>query len=350
MPVLIYIILQWLPRKWTYQICYLMYRWLIMMYFLFWLAVTISHAVESLQFKYLIFLTHWGFLAWNSYLLLSTITVTLAFLQDKWRSSNPQATRFGWEESEVGCCGAIASSKSDTVVDSDYGDCFKLEAKDSNAVGSVDGMDSWNELNCGKEEMDVANSDAARSSKTELESGYCRESHAKETSLRTVHKAQWVFFLIGGEYAVIITVLYWVLFTDHDCGHEQNLYSVDSLHLHMINGIFAVVELWISEIPVRLYHAVYSIAFGCVYVLFTAAYYAAGGKDPQGNRFIYPFLDYESRPMAAVCLAVSCAVLFVGAVHFIFFLQYIVRKHITNWIQCPKRQQQCMKGKGSSLI
>ena len=154
-----------------------------------------------------------------------------------------------------------------------------------------------------------------------------------------LHKIQWALFLIGGEYAVVITILYWVLFTDHNCGHQQNLYSVDSLHLHMINGIFAVVELWISGIPVRLYHALYSIAFGCAYVIFTAVYYAAGGQDPEGNRFIYPFLDYGSCPMAAVALAVSCAVLFVGAVHFIFFLQYIVRRHVSGWMYQP----QCAK-------
>ncbi len=327
-----------------------------MMYFLFWLAVTISHAVESIQFKYLIFLTHWGFLAWNSYLVLSAITITLAFLQHRWYSSQPHAARLDQEESdwnegtELGCCGINTStSKSDTTIaHCDYGDCFREIVNDSATVKSVNGMDNWNDLSCGKEEKDAVatNSDATTSCKTKP--GCCRKSTATAPTVRTVYKIQWVLFLIGGEYAVVITVLYWVLFTDHNCGHEQNLYSIDSLHLHMINGIFAVVELWISGIPVRLYHALYSIAFGCGYVLFTAVYYAAGGKDPEGNRFIYPFLDYESCPMAAVGLAVSCAVLFVGAVHFIFFLQYIVRKHITGWIQCPR--QQCVKGKGSSLI
>ena len=182
---------------------------------------------------------------------------------------------------------------------------------------------------------------------TKTETGGCCKSSITSPPVRTLHKLQWLLFLIGGEYAVVITALYWVLFTgNHNCaGHEHNLFSIDSLHLHMINGVFAVVELWATGIPVRLYHAVYSITFGCSYILFTAVYYAAGGKDTEGNRFIYPFLDYGSCPIAAVCLAVSCAVFLVGAVHFIFFLQYVVRRHITNWIQHSRLF--CEEGKGS---
>ena len=85
-----------------------------MLYFLFWLAVTISNAVESIHFKYLIFLTHWGFIAWNSYLVLSTVTVTLALFLDKCRPSphsriDEQVSKYPdeWEDSiELGCCGA----------------------------------------------------------------------------------------------------------------------------------------------------------------------------------------------------------------------------------------------------
>lgn len=248
-----------------------------MLYFLLWLAITILHAVDFIKFKYLIFLTHWGFIAWNSYLILSTITATSTFYQDKWVSS------------------AKSSEKSDS--------------------------------NGGHADRPTHSC--------------CREKLGLPLSpLTLAYKVQWVLFLIGGELAVVITILYWVFYSDSD--PEQNLYSLDSLNLHMINGIFAVVDLWLSGVPVRVYHVVYSIGFGWAYVVFTALYYAAGGRDPEGNRFIYPFLDYGSNPRAAVVLAISCAVLFVGSIHFIFFLNYVVRQYITTKLH----QSQCMHDGG----
>lgn len=253
--------LQWLPHQWKYQLMYLCYRWVVMLYFLIWLIITIFQATKFIKFKYLIFLTHWSFIAWNSYLVFSAITTTMAVCQEE----------------------------------------RKQELED-----------------------DHSNHDFTSAEK----STSCSGREVGQTALTTRFKIQWVLFMIGGEYAVTISVLYWSLF--YSPNSEQNLYSLDSLHVHLINGIFAIIEVWISGIPVRLYHAVYSIAFGFVYILFTVVYYAAEGRDPNGNRFIYPFLDYGCHPRAAVVVALTCAVLFVGSMHLVFFLQYMVRQSITN--------------------
>lgn len=260
----------WLPQKWSFQAVYLVYRWLIMLYFLVWLVVTIVHAVDSIKFKYFIFLTHWGFMAWNGYLVMSTIAATAAALSpNSCRTKINQDCPKKFDTSNIGshtpagCCKANMDSRCVTLLEI----CFKLE---------------------------------------------------------------WALFLIGGEYALVITILYWVMYADPNSG--QDLYSLDSLNLHMINGIFALVELWCAGIPVRVCHAVYSIAFGCVYILFTGLYYAAGGLNPEGKRFIYPFLDYGSNAKAAVVWGVSCAVFLVGGTHFLFFLQYKGRKYITDKI------------------
>ena len=238
-----------------------------MLYFLVWLVVTIFHAATSIKFKYFIFLTHWGFVVWNSYLILSVIVTTFAMCQSS----------------------TFNSKKSSHV--------YQGLEKDSTTENTRPGC-------CSKKII------------------------AETSSLPLPFKLQWALFVVGGEYAMAITILYWSFFNDPNS--KQNLYSLDSLNLHMINGIFAVVDLWVSGIPVRFYHALYSIAFGCVYVLFTAIYYAVDGTDPDGNQFIYPFLDYGSNPKAAVGLAIGCAVLLVGSIHFIFFIQYLVRHSITN--------------------
>lgn len=253
-----------------------------MLYFLFWLAVTIVHAVDGVHFKYFIFLTHWGFIAWNGYLVLSAVTVTAAVLGP-----------FGkWEE---------------------FG--AKHDGRDSRNQLPSTSSDSSNS-GSGCPEMATSSQSSAGCSPVLLEASF---------------KLQWALFLVGGEYAVVISVLYWTFYTG-STNSGQNLYSLDSLHLHAINGIFAVVEIWLSGIPVRICHVVYSIAFGCAYILFTVLYYAAGGRDSVGNRYIYPFLDYGSNAGAAISLAVSCAVFLVGGVHLLFFVQYKIRKCFTDKI------------------
>ena len=241
-----------------------------MIYFLVWLAVTISNAVDSIKFKYLIFLTQWGFIVWNSYLVLSAITTTIAVFQQQRRSTTYYSTKIN--------------------------DCALNTPKKLNT--SFDGR--------------IA----------------CCGSEFNFSILTIPFKMQWILFLIGGEYAVAITVLYWCFF--YDPNSEQDLFTLDSLNLHMINGIFAIVDLWLSGIPVRIYHALYSISFGCVYVVFTIVYYSAHGTDPDGNQYIYPFLDYSNNPQAVAVLGFCSAVIFIGSIHFIFFLQYVVRRTITS--------------------
>lgn len=253
-----------------------------MLYFLFWLTITVIHALDGVKFKYFIFLTHWGFIAWNGYLVLSTITVTAAALSQFRDRGNLNAKHVCWDSKKFGTS-SDNGNKSRTT-------CSKA------VISSKNG--------CSKSAF---------------------------VPLEVAFKLQWALFLIGGEYAVVISILYWAFYTGSNS--DQNLCSIDSLHLHAINGIFAVVEMWLSGIPVRICHAIYSIAFGCGYVLFTVLYYAADGRDSLGHRFIYPFLDYGSNAEAAVSLAVSCAVFLAGGIHLIFFLQYKGRKCITDKIQ-----------------
>jgi len=249
-----------------------------MIYFLLWMVITIVHLMD---FKYFIFLTNWGFIMWNSYLVVSAATVTAAFYHE-----------------------ACLTRK-------------EVKNVKSNQVA---------------EKPCISRCNSVEQLQPQLRYGCCRTRVASPLSsspgMRIAHKVQWFLFLIGGEFAVVISILYWVFYSGS--GSEHNLYSLDSLNLHTINGIVAVLDLWFSGVPVRFYHAVYSIAFGCAYVAFTGLYYVAGGTGLEGSRYIYPFLDYSLNPKAAIALATSSAVLLVGLVHCIFFVQYIIRGFITS--------------------
>jgi hypothetical protein len=159
-------------------------------------------------------------------------------------------------------------------------------------------------------------------------------------------KIQWPLFTVGTESAVAITLLYWALF--YEPHSKQNLFSIDSLHVHLINGILAFVDLWVSGVPVRIYHALYSVLFAISYVIFTGVYYAAGGTDPTGNSSIYPFLNYKSNPGSAVGLGIVCSLVLMTSIHTVFYLQFVIRNWITCYIQRrfygQNKAIQCRKG------
>jgi len=245
----------------------------MMFYFLGWFAVTVWHASFFVGFKYLLYLTHWGFIVWNIYLVTSAATSIMAL----WREASPSAnisSKLEDYSDSASCCGGSVPKYITTGI-----------ATKDISIKEVD--------------------------------------YSKAASLPWYYKLQWMAFLIGSEYAIAISILYWSMF--YDPNSEHNYFSLDSLNLHLINGIAAAVDLWLSGVPVSIYHAIYSISFGLVYVLFTAVYFLVKGTDPDGNRFIYQFLDYSVHPGAALGLAVLLTVLFISIIHFLSFMLYVLR-------------------------
>lgn len=149
--------------------------------------------------------------------------------------------------------------------------------------------------------------------------------HASGTSW--FNKVHWIFFTLGTELAVGVSILFWLFFYDSE--KADFLFSPIILHVHMINGISALVDLWIVSIPIRLLHVIYPISFGLIYAAFTGFYYAFNGTDISGNHYIYPILDYDSNPGMAARLLIGCILGYLTAIHFLFFLIYIVRNWIT---------------------
>ena len=144
-------------------------------------------------------------------------------------------------------------------------------------------------------------------------------------------KIQWALFTISTEFAVSISILFWIYFS------EVNLYS---LHVHMINGIVAILDLWITGIPIRLLHVAYVLLFGAIYIAFTGLYYIFNGTNICGNHFIYPMLDYGSN-LGAVGLLIGYTLGYLTIVHLFFFIQYLARHWIT-WYIHRKTKPQCI--------
>jgi hypothetical protein len=140
------------------------------------------------------------------------------------------------------------------------------------------------------------------------------------------HKAIWVLYNFSANNAVLITCLYWGLIFNG---------TTDALDVstHLLNTVFVLIEVFLSSIPIHLLHVVYSSCFVVVYMLFTVIYWAAGGT-VIGKPYVYPYIDYESKPGLAVGLFCGC--LFVGGpiCQLFFFGLYKLRQFIA--VKCER--------------
>ena len=125
------------------------------------------------------------------------------------------------------------------------------------------------------------------------------------THMAWFHKAMWVIYNISASGGLLVTTVFWILLFNPDFGLRAF-----TIIYHGFNTIAMLADTMLTSMPVRLFHVIYSMLLGVVYVLFTVIYWAAGGTDPFGRPYIYPQTDYTGRPVLSsvsqVCL------LFIG--------------------------------------
>lgn len=156
----------------------------------------------------------------------------------------------------------------------------------------------------------------------------CRSSADKTTFC---DKVTWLLFLVGAESAFMVVFLFWVLIGGREDSPDINP-SVN-VHVHVLNGIIALLEVWITGVPVHLLHFVFPVLFTSTYGVFTGVYYAANGTDPFGERAIYPvILDYGTQPGVAIGTIVV-AVVTCLLIHLFFHVQYLLRTWFTTRLQ-----------------
>ena len=139
-------------------------------------------------------------------------------------------------------------------------------------------------------------------------SGCCGYADNKISWYQMIH---WLFFTIGNEMAFIIMILYWTLLYDGE--------SVDGINAntHLVNGLIAFLDFWISGVPVNLLHIIYLVTYGAVYTVMTGIYFAAS------NESVYPVLDYDEEAGPAVGLIFATIFLILPILHSFFFFMYL---------------------------
>ena len=156
-------------------------------------------------------------------------------------------------------------------------------------------------------------------------------------TLRWYQMLHWLTFTIGNEPALVTTLLYWALV------YRGEHVSAVSINVHLVNGLVAILDVWVSGIPINLLHIVYLMLYGISYVLFTGIYYVAS------ESVIYEaILDYGEGVGVAVAVVLCSIGLLLPLVHVVcFYLPYLGRCWVVQcWLQrrCVEDQQQAVPG------
>ena len=77
-----------------------------------------------------------------------------------------------------------------------------------------------------------------------------------------------------------------------------------NFHVHLINGLLILIDLFVSRIPYQLLHFFYPCIFTFCYSLFTIFYWLGGGTNRFGNPYVYTIINYSNRPATAFVFAI----------------------------------------------
>ena len=93
---------------------------------------------------------------------------------------------------------------------------------------------------------------------------------------------------------------------------------------HLANSVYVLLDLFITAMPVRLFHVIYPSIYAVVYCVFTVIYWAAGGVNDSGFHYVYKSLDWNNAGSAGPTVA---GVAFIGVplVHLVFWSLHMMR-------------------------
>ena len=122
---------------------------------------------------------------------------------------------------------------------------------------------------------------------------------------------------------------------------------------HGLNTVLIVADLLLSRNRLVLTHFVHALLFAAAYLIFTVAYFAAGGTNEDGQPYIYPALDWRGFGRSAVlddcpvgmpyCNALTTRVvatllILIGVpmMSLVCFCTYLVRRGVRRRLEASK--------------
>ncbi|XP_071498441.1 protein rolling stone-like [Diadema antillarum] len=138
------------------------------------------------------------------------------------------------------------------------------------------------------------------------------------------YQLQWLLFNISVNVCIIVILVWWPILRPKVPKSQEIPLHID-ISIHLLPCIICLVDLFLTKVHLRFVHVLYPALYLFAYLLFTVIYWAAGGTDPSGNRFIYPTIDFGGNPGIAVATVFGVATATFLAQGFLKLL-YILRR------------------------
>ena len=158
-------------------------------------------------------------------------------------------------------------------------------------------------------------------------------------------KIQWLLSSIATFMVIGVCIFYWPLVYKPN----ESYLNYGNIVGHGILCFIGLVDIYITGIPWRILHFIYTMIFSAIYIFFTVIYYLAGGMNGEGQRYIYSSLDYENHPMTAAVSAVLIVFVVLPIGHFCLYCLYLTRELLLYLVQrfcrsCNKHRDRDQNG------
>lgn len=260
---------------------YFLYRWFLAVYFSYWLSVSLTKYWDG--GKALVTFNHWCSMLFVAYLVVAALSmaVTLIRMHAFGFRNNPEQTPFK-----------------------------KLHAQGRKSIKHDQSSDSSSDQETSKEDKDVV-------------SGHtCAMISEDETTW--YQKLQWILFTVGSESTFAGVVLYWIL-SPINVQQIWDPWNKFDVNMDFLNGLVALLDVWISGKPVRLLQFLYLQLYFSLYIGFIAVYCASVDGDHYGSSSIDELMENKRDPVIVSVAIVVLIAIYVPAVHFLFYVFCVFR-------------------------
>jgi len=146
-----------------------------------------------------------------------------------------------------------------------------------------------------------------------------------ENCLPVAMKVLWIMSNISSSLSVIISLVYWTALYNPD----RHYLDFENFSGHLLIAAANMLDVFISDRPWRMLHAIHPIIFAGVFGVFSFIYFLAGGTNYYFEPYVYHIIDW-AHPMRTMLVIGGVTVFFV-IFHSFFFLMYKMR------LVCSKR-------------
>jgi len=149
----------------------------------------------------------------------------------------------------------------------------------------------------------------------------------------------WTLCNINCSLSLMITLVYWItLYTP-----DRHFLDFENFSGHLLIAVANVLDVFISDRPWRLVHAIHPIMFGGVFGIFSFVYFLVGGTNYYYEPYVYHIIDWAHpiRTLALVCGVTVALIIFHG----MFCLLYKMRNSVSKCCKIRRKRKKEEKNK-----